>query len=109
MLFLGQNRTKSVTWYLINLYTKDKIKLSLLTILHHLFGFWIDAKTYFSFLKLHHNSVPFEQESKCLFYVFRFGRKKVIVACLILASFAAFGSVLITSESSTTSKGTNVH
>lgn len=34
----------------------------------------------------------------------RFGRKKGIVACLILAAFSTFGSVLITSEDNT-SKG----
>lgn len=34
----------------------------------------------------------------------RFGRKKSIIACLILAAFSSFGSVLITSEDNT-SKG----
>ena len=34
----------------------------------------------------------------------RFGRKKSIIACLILAAFSSFGSVLIASEDST-SKG----
>ena len=49
--------------------------------------------------------VELEIKVNSCFTYSRFGRKKGIVACLILAAFSSFGSVLIASEDNTSKGG----